>query len=709
MSNSYSAPQDSTKRKVYDLRDLVLQEVQLPLAAFLALVPKKLIEYNDKPGATESTADFVNACRVFSSHHTVIASNFYEQIRSVFDKFANEPRPDNPDDWHESTLSLVSHEEMEEDVALNAIRSRTENEYSHQLWGLGQRISLLTGGKRLPEHKLPISPSVFCQALRQAIDCYNLSLEVRLIIFKLFEKSFIKALGAIYNQLNLYLKEMGILPNLRYSVTKDERSKGRTARRIATLDNETVRSLLGQLDGTGSAGSSTPQHSSTRTGYNEAQLVEATRQLQQVSVAAFKDTAPVSAIQPVDIHRAREELLNHLQQVTGSASRPSLSSDDMKAIELVGMLFEYMLNDEQLPDVVKALLSHLHTPFIKIALANRDFFEQEAHPARLLMNNLADAGVKWVGNDGKGQYGVVETIRSTVRQVVDEFDKDSRLFAKLLVEFSSYIKKVEIKVQLLEKRAAEKARGEDRLKQVKQRVNQEIKKRIADVELPSALLLLFLQPWSDYLAFLLLRYGDKSEHWHQALSLIDDLLWGLELEDTPENRTTWRQNYTWVEATLAKGFETIGYNPGKAARLKSAIDKIYEFSYRSQRTSTPQELRQKLIHLADQRVGKPVDRSNLEAPEQHLIEELTALNFGTWFEYKDGRREKLAWFNKSSLQFLFVDQSGRRTGMKDGAALARQMLAGELRAINTSDQPLVERTLKSIFTDLSSQVSSVGN
>ena len=54
----------------------------------------------------------------------------------------------------------------------------------------------------------------------------------------------------------------------------------------------------------------------------------------------------------------------------------------MQTIDLVGMLFEYMLSDEHLPDSVKALLSYLHTPFLKIAFIDKDFFEQPEHPAR---------------------------------------------------------------------------------------------------------------------------------------------------------------------------------------------------------------------------------------------------------------------------------------------------------------------------------------
>src|SRR5690606_31044366 len=74
-----------------------------------------------------------------------------------------------------------------------------------------------------------------------------------------------------------------------------------------------------------------------------------------------------------------------LEQITQQHQRGAVSLADMQTIDLVGMLFEYMLSDDNLPDTVKTLLSYLHTPFLKIAFIDKDFFEQPEHPARALM------------------------------------------------------------------------------------------------------------------------------------------------------------------------------------------------------------------------------------------------------------------------------------------------------------------------------------
>ena len=42
-------------------------------------------------------------------------------------------------------------------------------------------------------------------------------------------------------------------------------------------------------------------------------------------------------------------------------------------IELVGMMFEYMLNDDEIPNVAKAELSRLHTPYLKVAIIDKPF------------------------------------------------------------------------------------------------------------------------------------------------------------------------------------------------------------------------------------------------------------------------------------------------------------------------------------------------
>ena len=207
--------------------------------------------------------------------------------------------------------------------------------------------------------------------------------------------------------------------------------------------------------------------------FTNQQLVGALQSMQEQIINIRQATADV--LQPLNVAQITEQLTEELAKESPDGA---VEADDMHVIELVGMLFDYMLSDDCLPDNVKALLSYLHTPYLKMAFLDAEFFEQSEHPARLLLNNLAEAGVRWVANDGTSQFDIYDKIKGTVSRVLEEFKDDVRLFAELLVDFSSYTKKVLRRQELMEKRAMEKVHGEEKLREVKIRVNNEVRKRV---------------------------------------------------------------------------------------------------------------------------------------------------------------------------------------------------------------------------------------
>jgi hypothetical protein len=209
------------------------------------------------------------------------------------------------------------------------------------------------------------------------------------------------------------------------------------------------------------------------------------------------------------------------------------------------------------------------------------------------------------------------------------------------------------------------------------------------------------------MAFVLLRYGDESESWENALTLVDNMLWGLELTDSDSERLRWKKHYPWMQGVIQKGFDLIGYDTGKAVKLKRSIDRLYKLREKNlEPEQAAEEVRDKLVKLAEEKAGDKVDVGNMSEKELEVLEKLKLMEFGTWFEHKDGRREKVAWYNSRTLHFLFVDQAGKRSGMKTGEELVRAMVAGEIKMIVGSVKPLVERTMESIFSDLNTKVQA---
>ena len=638
----------------------------------------------------------------------------------------------------EASLSLVGNEDLEEAIAITSLTQRVDGYFAEPLWALNQRFAVLNGGGHVTEATNPAAPIQMCESLRKALRLVKLSVQHKIIAYKVFDTQLLNLTRLVVEDANHFLKSQGILPNLKYVLPTGSAPASYMADEADQIlsDAEQLSQGRSHAQNSDHPGTSTPPLSS---GDHQSNLLDAIKSLQSQllfpqGVAPFggaqvpegaipiSENDLVSALQsmqaqthseqitamtsdgqelvPIDISVIAKQLQDQLKtdEVEGE-----VKVDNMQTIDLVGMLFEFMLNDEHLPDAVKALLSYLHTPLLKVAFVDPEFFEKPDHPARLLLNNLAEAGSSWVGNDGTSQYGMFEKIKEIVNRILKEFKDDIKLITELLMDFSAYKKNIVRRQELMERRATEKAQGEEKLREVKLKVNDEIRSRTNQKELPSAVLLFLLQPWTDYLSFSLLRFGEKSEQWQKALALVDDLLWCINPQVKTVDRERQSELFASLMTEIEAGFSTIGFDPAKAKKLIDALSALINMALDSKKAQpAPAPMRSQLEKMAAEKAGRKNEAAGKAATEEEekMVESLKMIEFGTWFEFSGGKRLKVAWCNARTSHYMLVNQVGRREQMISGLDLARKMIAKEAKVISGSSKPFFERALENIFHKL---------
>jgi hypothetical protein len=682
-------------------------------------------------------------------------------------------------------LSLVEHSDLEETIAVSSITHRADGFYAEQLWAMQQRLALLNDGEKLDERSNPCSPVQFCEALRKLLSSLDIDAKTKIIGYKIFDQEVIGQLESFYYEINDYLIQQHLLPNLRFIPTSSANNsssyRSNDDEQLADdpFDSNALANLTEQVSADSTNRRASDRLLSGSLNSSDAQyqtsLLSAIKLLQthiiQQGVVANQQTAaqpPVTAAgylannspnlqadlsstnrqvnsQPLSVYTsnqlmgvfdelqgdmliltqqnfsntgsgvievapqlARDVSQKVMQQIARANENGAVEATDMQTIDLVGLLFEYMLSDEHLPDSVKALLSYLHTPFLKIAFIDKDFFEQPEHPARVLLNSLAEAGVRWVGNDGSDQFEIFNKIKITVFRLLEEFKNDTRLFAQLLIEFNSYTHNVARRQELMERRALEKAQGEEKLREAKVQVNTTVRSRTDGREMPSAILLLLLQPWSDYLSFVLLRYSENSEAWAHAVAVIDDLLWSIEPKTLQVDKARQMEKQPALMASLGKGFETIGYEQSKGQKLIEAVIALQRLALQSKKVeAAPAPMRSKLESMAAEKAGQTTESLIPQTDDEtKIIESLKMIEFGTWFEFVGGKRLKVAWYNQKTNHYMLVDQQGRKVSLIAGLQLAREMIAGSARVIAGSTKPFFERALENIYQTLNARAGN---
>ena len=88
------------------------------------------------------------------------------------------------------------------------------------------------------------------------------------------------------------------------------------------------------------------------------------------------------------------------------------------ASHLVGQLFDYIGGDHNLAPALKLLIAQLQEPMLKIAQLDPNFFSSDSHPARCLLNVIADAAIGWDDSIDVHSDPVYQQIEGVVQQLV---------------------------------------------------------------------------------------------------------------------------------------------------------------------------------------------------------------------------------------------------------------------------------------------------
>jgi hypothetical protein len=232
-----------------------------------------------------------------------------------------------------------------------------------------------------------------------------------------------------------------------------------------------------------------------------------------------------------------------------------------------------MLDDPKIPDVVKSLLSHLHTPYLKLALLDQSFLGNQQHPARVLLDRMAETGARWVADD-KDRVALPK-LKTVVETILSGFIDDSTVFERLLDDFERFRESLDKRAEMVEKRNRAAQEGIERLNAARQRSAGEVADRTKSLVLPESVQQLLQKPWTDYLAFNLLRNGDQSPAWTTALKVVDGVLWSLQSGHSQSAAELQRYRQQLRQA-LADGMQVIGYDGQAGGALLDALDDAQE-------------------------------------------------------------------------------------------------------------------------------------
>src|SRR5690606_6626730 len=97
---------------------------------------------------------------------------------------------------------------------------------------------------------------------------------------------------------------------------------------------------------------------------------------------------------PQTLADVKQTLLAQARQRRGSHAE--LSPRDNDTFELLGMLFGNLEEEIRSDAPAASLVKRLQVPLLRVALQDSAFFVRSRHPARQLLNTVAESAAKWL-------------------------------------------------------------------------------------------------------------------------------------------------------------------------------------------------------------------------------------------------------------------------------------------------------------------------
>ncbi len=676
----------------------------------------RLFEQAEKGGSNDEQRCFYDAIQQLNIASAAMQRAFDQQLQHGYQQFlVGRDEDEIAPPLRSGNLALVAREQLEDELAISMIVSRAGSQHAEALWKLNRRLAVLRGGQKVADDSNPFGPAKVGLALRQAMSELDVDFKARLFIYKHLGKLLLAVFGKVFDTLNITLAEGGVLANLRFSVNKGAdadagASEAASAAQAAAADGADQRRmyasivealrLRAQAQGPRQQTVGGISYQGLATGRDDAP--ENFQPLDYALVLSALQQAPdlhaQGAIQkPLPIDVVEQRLFAQLKKQANPEQRHQLGERDADTVDLVGMIFRYMLDDAKIPDLVKSLLSHLHTPYLKLAILDPSFLLNHQHPARVLLNRMADTGARWVSDDK--ERVALPKLKSVVETVLRGFADDLSLFDRLLEDFERFREGLDKRAEMVEKRNRSAQEGIERLTMAKQRAAKEIAERVQGLAIPMPIQQLLQKPWTDFLAFNYLRNGDSSLSWKAALKVVDGVLWSVQ-SDSRRSREEFQRYQQQLEQSIAEGLRTIGYDSEIGEQLLSALRAAQEQASVGEAPVQP----------APEPVAEPEVPSAPTEPEftpeqEQFAERLRGqIDFGALFEFdrpgQTPQQLKLAWFSRVSGHYMFVNQAGIKQRLETLSVLVKGLSNNSIRIVEAEKRGFMERAFNAILNKL---------
>lgn len=640
-------------------------------------------------------------------------NNYKHQIEQSFHHLSTgKTPPPAPKKQHNESLSLVQDDDIERDVAINSMVSKAQSNHQEALFDLTTRLNFLIKSTTINEDNNPIGPKLLCNTFADTCEIFEIHIKAKIIIYKQFDRIVISQLGKIYGAANDLLINSGVLPKISRSISNPNQA-------ASPEKTEAGKEALENTDN---------QEQTDQQFAEVSQLLNTIRQLNNGHIPNFTQysTNPGPAMSSNELltalsglqteHSSIETATNNLHALVDlilSRSNPSqpqaVGQSDEEVINLVAMFFDFILDDQNLPARFQALISRLQIPVLKIALKDRSFFKNSAHPVRKLINTIAGTAIGWESDDPDNDK-LYNLIAQHVQYIAENYQENDGIFAAKLEELKQAINKNDHRRSLIENRTKQAAEGQAVTSTAKSLVQKTLLDLLKKASLPTEISDFLINHWQPFMTLTFIKKGKDSPEWLDATQVVHDLIWACQTQQDAKSIARLEKIKSSLMTRIDAG---LGHHNNDKDELLTTCQNVLKIIEKVQSNKAELSIRpispaqaQELGHTPGGGSKNWKEMTALERQQaQHeaitfeFIKKAEELPLNTWLDYQliDENRSircKLASRIEANDSYIFVNRFGFKALEKDRRDFAHDLQKQRVTLLENT--PLFDRAFENI-------------
>lgn len=447
------------------------------------------------------------------------------------------------------------------------------------------------------------------------------------------------------------------------------------------------------------------------------QVDEVVQRLQQRRVGA---PTPVPA-GDTSVEAVRAHLRSHSRGVGQSLS-----------LEVITLMVDNIARDGRLLAPVQQLIRQLEPPLLRLALVDPRLFTNKQHPARVLVQEVADHSQAYASPQAKGFSEFVSGIQQAFAMLNQSPIENAEPFEQVLHVLREEWSHAQQRNERRRDAAVQALQSAEERNVLAEKIARDIAAHPDAQRVPAVVMDFLCGPWAQVVAQARLAgpatAGSAAEKYQ---SLVSALLWSthpdLSRKDTPKLTRL----VPPLLGTLREGLETIHYPSTKTSAFFEALMGLHQRAFRAEHKPTVSEAELPSVPANPTPRVPLVDEDNpwvapeearasnfMDLPDAPAMQSATpsdggqggdlatgpaeqgssapALSLGCWVELlvdTQWVRTQLTWISSHETLFLFTNAAGEAQSMTRRSR-DRLLASGHLRVI--SGAPVVDGALNAV-------------